>query len=154
MAKAGYTLSTAAGVGLVAATAKTVLSVIAPAQFGIDLKKIRVGTDGVTATNTPILIELCRSTQAGAGTSGTAVTVQQAYGPTITAGFTGGSNFSAEPTVLTAIETWQLDPNKSTLLYDYPLGDTPDTPVSNAFAIRMTAAQAVNVRVTLVFERT
>jgi hypothetical protein len=56
MAKAGYTLSTAAGVGLVAATAKTVLSVIAPAQFGIDLKKIRVGTDGVTATNTPILI--------------------------------------------------------------------------------------------------
>lgn len=153
MGKAGYTLTNAAAVGLVAATAKSVLSVIAPAQFGIDLKKVRLGTDGVTASALPIHVELCRSTQAGAGTSGTAVTVNQAYGPTITAGFTGGSNFSAEPTVLTALESWLVDPNKSTVLYDYPLGDTYDTTVSQAFVIRCTAPAAVNVRCTMVFER-
>lgn len=154
MAKAGYSLANAAAVALVAATAKTVLSVIAPAQFGIDLKKLRFGTDGVTATAVPILVEICRSTQAGAGTSGTAVTVQQIYGPTITAGFTGGSNFSAEPTVLTVLESWLVDPNKSTVLYDWPLGDTIDTAVSQALVVRCTAPAAVNVRVTMIFERT
>jgi hypothetical protein len=153
MAKAGYSLATAAAVGLVAATAKTVLNVIAPAQFGIDLKKVRFGTDGVTASALPIHVELCRSTQAGAGTSGTAVTVNQAYGPTITAGFTGGSNYSAEPTALTVLESWLIDPNKSTVLYDYPLGDTYDTVVSQGLCLRCTAPAAVNVRVTLVFER-
>lgn len=154
MAKAGYSLVNAAAVALVAATAKTVLSVIAPAQFGVDLKKVRFGTDGVTASALPILVELCRSTQAGAGTSGTAVTVNQAYGPAITAGFTGGSNFSAEPTALTVLESWLVDPNKSTVLYDYPLGDTFDTAVSQAMVVRCTAPAAVNVRVTMVFERT
>jgi hypothetical protein len=153
MAKAGYSLVNAAAVGLVAATAKVVLNVIAPAQFGIDLKKIRMGTDGVTASALPIHVELCRSTQAGAGTSGTAVTVQQAYGPVITAGFTGGSNYSADPTVLTVLESWLVDPNKSTVLYDYPLGDTYDTLVSQGMAMRCTAPAAVNVRFTMVFER-
>jgi hypothetical protein len=156
MSKAGYSLvtATAGGVPLVAATAKSVLSVIAPAQFGVDFKKLRFGTDGVTASALPILVELCRSTQATAGTSGTAVTVVQTYGPTITAGFTGGSNFSAEPTALTVLESWLVDPNKSTVLYDYPLGDTYDTAVSQAIVLRCTAPAAVNVRATFVFERT
>jgi hypothetical protein len=153
MSKAGYSLVNAAAVALVAATAKSVLSVIAPAQFGVDLKKIRIGTDGVTATALPIHVEICRSTQAGAGTSGTAVTVNQVYGPTIAAGFTGGSNFSAEPTVLTVLESWLIDPNKSTVIYDYPLGDTFDTVVSQALVLRCTAPAAVNVRATMVFER-
>jgi hypothetical protein len=154
MAKSGYSLVNAAAVALVAATAKTVLSAIAPAQFGVDLKKFRVAFDGVTATAVPVLVEVCRSTQATAGTSGTAVTVQQVYGPTITAGFTGGSNFSAEPTALTVLDSFLLDPNKGVVLYDYPLGDTPDTAVSQAIVIRCTAPAAVNVRAGLVFERT
>lgn len=154
MAKAGYSLANAAAVALAAATAKVILNVIAPAQFGIDLKKVRLGTDGVTATATPILVEVCRSTQATAGTSVTAVTVQQVYGPSIVAGFTGGSNYSADPTALTVVESWLVDPNKSTLLYDFPLGDTPDTLVSQGMCIRCTAPAVVNVRATLIFERT
>lgn len=153
MAKAGYSLATAAAVALVAATAKTVLNAIAPAQFGVDLKKIRFGTDGVTASALPILCELCYSTQATAGTSGTAVTVNQIYGRTITPGFTGGSNYSAEPTVLTVLDSWLVDPNKSTILYDWPLGDTFDTAVSNGLLLRCTAPAAVNVRTTFYFER-
>lgn len=154
MTKAGYTLQTAAGVALVAATAKSVLSVIAPAQFGVDLQKIRVSFDGVTASAVAVLCEVCVSTQAGAGTSGTAVTVNQVYGRSITAGFTGGSNFSAEPTTLTAVDSFLLDPNKGLVVYDIGPGTTLDTAVSQAMILRCTAPAAVNVRASMWFERT
>lgn len=153
MAKAGYSTASGAAVALVAATAKTVLNVIAPAQFGIDLKKFRVAFDGVTASAVPVLIELMLSTQATAGTS-TAGTVNQVYGRTITAGFTSAYNYTAEPTVLSLIDSFLLDPNKGLVLYDFPLGDTPDSAVSNGIALRCTAPAAVNVRATMWFERT
>jgi hypothetical protein len=153
MAKAGYSAATGAAVALVAATAKTVLAVTAPAQFGVDLKKLRVGFDGVTASAVPVLVELCYSTFATAGTS-TAGTVNQTYGRTIVAGFTTAYNYTAEPTVLTPFDRWTLTPNGGLVIYDYPLGDTPDTAVSNGFALRLTAPAAVNVNATLWFERT
>ena len=71
MAKAGYSIRTTAAVALSAATAKTVLCVITPAQFGIDLKKVRVGFDGVTASAVPVLCELMTSTLATNSTPGT-----------------------------------------------------------------------------------
>lgn len=153
MAKAGYSTATGAAVALAAATAKTILSVIAPAQFGIDLKKFRVAFDGTSATNVPVLVEIMLSTQAAAGTS-TAGTVNQIYGRTITAGFTSAYNFTVEPTALSVIDSFLLDPNKGLVMYDFPLGDTPDSPVSNAILIRCTAPAIVNVRGTMVFERT
>lgn len=153
MAKAGYSTATGAAVALVAATAKTVLNVIAPAQFGVDLKKFRVAFDGVTASAVPVLVELMASTQATAGTS-TAGTVNQIYGRAITAGFTSAYNYTAEPTVLSLIDSFLLDPNKGVVLYDFPLGDTPDNDVSRGICIRCTAPAAVNVRASMVFERT
>jgi hypothetical protein len=151
MAKAGYTCSTEGAVALAAATAKTVLSVIAPAQFGVDLKKIRLGFDGVSASAVPALVELIVFTTDG---TGTAVTVDQVYGRTITAGFTGKKNYSVEPTGVTAVDEWLLSPNSSTVLYDWPLGDTPDTAVSNGFGLRINAPAVVNCRATFWFERT
>lgn len=156
MAKAGYTIQTGAAVGLVAATAKSVLCVIAPAQFGIDLKKFKIGFDGVTATAVPVLWELCFSTLATnstPGTANTAGTVNQIYGRTITAGFTGFYGSTSEPTVLTPFDSDLLSPVGGVLMYDYPLGDTPDTPVSNGIVLRLTAPAAVNVRASFTFER-
>ena len=153
MAKAGYSAATGAAVALAAATAKTVLAVTAPAQFGVDLKKLRVGFDGVTASAVPVLVELCYSTFATAGTS-TAGTVHQTYGRSITAGFTTAYNYTAEPTVLTTIDRWTLTPNGGLVIYDFPLGDTPDSAVSQGFALRLTAPAVVNVNATLWFERT
>ena len=161
MAKAGYTTGVGAtATPLVAATAKTVLCVICPAQFGIDLKKVRVSTDGVTASALPVLCELMLSTLATnstPGTNNTAGTVLQVYGQTITPGFTSfySSTAGNEPTALTLIEPpFWLDPNKSTVIYDIPLGDTPDAADTDGFVFRMTAPAAVNVRVTGFFERT
>lgn len=157
MAKAGYTLQTGAAVALSAATAKTVLCVIAPAQFGIDLKKVRVGFDGVTSSAVPVLCELMTSTLATnstPGTNNTTGTVTQIYGRSITAGFTGFYASTTEPTVLTAFDQWLLTPNGGLLFYDFPLGDTPDTAVSAGIVLRCTAPAAVNVRASFTFERT
>lgn len=156
MAKAGYTLQTGAAVALAAATAKTVLCVIAPAQFGIDLKKVKIGFDGVSASAVPVLCELMTSTLATnstPGTNNTTGTVVQAYGRTITAGFTGFYNSTTEPTVLTAFDQWLLTPNGGLLFYDWPLGDTPDTAVSSGIVLRCTAPAVVNVRASFSFER-
>jgi hypothetical protein len=155
MAKAGYITSTEGAVALSAATAKSILGVAAPSSFGVDLKKFRVAFDGVTASNVPVLIELCYATFAtnGPGTNSTSTTVDQMYGRSITAGFTAAKNWTTEPTELTPLEEWLLTPAGGTIVYDYPLGDTPDTAVSNGFVLRLNAPATVNVRATFLFER-
>jgi hypothetical protein len=151
VAKAGYTACTGAAVATGTAL-KTIISVIAPAQFGVDLKKIHFGFDGVSASAVPILCELWLFTTDGTGTAGT---VNQVYGRAITAGFTTKYNYTIEPTGFTGpLDSWLLTPNGGTALYDLPLGDTPDTAVSNGFALRTTAPATVNVRASLWFERT
>jgi hypothetical protein len=148
--KAGYSAEVGAAVALVAATAKTILSVIAPATFGVDLRGIRVSFDGVTASAVPVVVELVTFTTDGTGSAGT---VAQSSGRTITAGFTTKYNYSVEPTTATLIDRYTLTPNGGTLIYDYPADRTPDCAVSNLFAIRCTAPAAVNVNAAMLFER-
>lgn len=156
MAKAGYSSSTEADVALVATTAKTVLGVLAPAQFGVDLRGLEIAFDGVTTTDKPVLIELCGTTFAtnAPGTNSTSNTVQQIYGRSITAGFTSGYAWTVEPTVISVLKTIRLTPNGGTYDYDWPLGETPDNAVSTGFSIRCTApTSAVNVRSSVRYER-
>ena len=148
--KAGYYAEVGAAVALAPATAKTVLTVIAPAQFGVDLVGFRLGFDGVTAANTPVVVEIVTWTTDGTGTGGTVV---QAYGRSITAGFTSKYNYSVEPTTPTLVDRYSLTPNGGAIVYDYPRDRTPDTAVSNLIGIRLTAAQAVNCNATMIFER-
>src|SRR5262245_66534961 len=108
MAKAGYSLQTGAAVALSSGVAKTILCVIAPAQFGIDLRAIDIGFDA-SAAATGILVELCTSTLATnstPGTNNTTGTVNQIYGRSITAGFTGFYNGNAEPTMRTQMQSY------------------------------------------------
>jgi hypothetical protein len=143
-----------AAVALAAATPKSVLAVIGTANFGVNLKKIDIGFDGVTASAIPGLVELCRSTQAGAGTSTTAGTPTQVGGTTITPGFTAQYAYTVEPTVLTVVRSWLITPTSSEFTYDFPLGDEPDTPVSGAFILRCTFPAIVNCRAGMTYERT
>ncbi len=156
MAKAGYTLPMGAPVALSAGVAKTALCVICPAQFGIDLTKMRLGFDGVTASAVPVLVEFCDSTLATnstPGTNNTTGTVTQVYGRAITAGFTGFYASTSEPTVLTRYDSWTLTPNGGLVIYDWPLGSTHDTPVSAGIALRLNAPAAVNANGAFWFER-
>jgi hypothetical protein len=149
--KAGYSAETGAAVALAASTAKTVLTVIAPASFGVDLIGFEVSFDGVTAANIPVLVEVVSYTTDGTGTAGT---VNQVYGRTITPGFTTKYNYSAEPSgTVTSLYRNTITPNGGSLYYDFPRDRTPDTAVSTLIGIRCTAAQVVNVNATLVVER-
>jgi hypothetical protein len=151
MAKAGYTTVTGAAVALVTATPKTVLAVLAPAQFGVDLLGVKIGFDGITATDKAVLIELVLYTADGTSTAGA---VNQVYGRAITAGFAGKYNYSIEPTGPTVLDAWTLTPIGGLALYDLPLGQTYDCAVSQLIGVRCTApTNAVNARASMKFER-
>jgi hypothetical protein len=158
MAKAGYIVRTSSAVALSAATAKTCLMVITPSSFGGDLKKFRIGFDGVTSSAVPVFWELVSSTNATNSTPGTGNTsesgnIQQVYGRSITTGFTAFSASTSEPTVLTTLDANLLTPTGGLLVYDFPLGDTFDWNVSAGLGIRLTAPAAVNARCSMIFER-
>ena len=152
MAKAGYSATAGAAVALSAATAKTILTVLAPAQFGVDLRGFTISLDGSTSTAAPVLWELCSLDGTTAGTS-TAGTVRQEYGRVITAGFTTGYNFTAEPTVLTVLDGDYIPAFNGVIIRDYPFNAGPDSAVSAGFALRLTAPASVNARAALRFER-
>jgi hypothetical protein len=77
----------------------------------------------------------------------------QAYGRSITAGFTSKYNYTIEPTTPTLVDRYSITPNGGAIVYDYPRDRTPDTAVSNLIGIRLTAAQVVNCNATAIFER-
>lgn len=155
MAKAGYTIVTGGAVALTASTAKSVLGVKSATDFGVDLKKIWWGFTGVTATEAPVVCELCYCTFGAnsPGTNSSSVTPAQVYGRTIAHGVTAAKTWTTEPTAITVLGEVPLTPNGGTLLYDSPLGDTPDCAPNEGFVLRFTAAASVSVRATMWFER-
>jgi len=140
---------------LTAATAKSILGVKAHANSGLQLKEFEVAFDGVTSSATPVLVEICYATFAtnSPGTNSTSVTPSQCYGRVLTAGFTAGKNWSAEPTVLTVIKEFLLAADKGFVAFQWPLGREPDTALAEGFVIRCTAPAGVNVRASLDVER-
>jgi len=148
------TLYTMPGVSsaLTAATAKTVLSVVAPASFGINWLRYEISFDGATSTAIPAKVELCTHTAATAGTS-TAATAVQVGGVVIASGVTGATNFTVEPTVLTPFDTFTLPVYGGTGIVPFTPGQEPNSVVSQGFAIRITAQAAVNCTASLWFER-
>lgn len=151
MARSKYTAAGAAS-ALAAATAKTVVSVLAPAQFGVNWLGYEISFDGATSTAVPAMIELCSLTGATAGTS-TAVTVTQDGGTTITAGFTAATNYTAEPTVLTVLKRLYLPVYGGAAIVQFPESEQPNSVVSQGFAVRVTSPATVNCIASLKFDR-
>lgn len=147
----GYTIETTADVALTAATAKTILSVINAANSLIRLTEFGVSFDGVSSTAEPVTVELCSSTQAGAGTS-TSQTPVQLRGPTRTVQATGARNYTAEPTTLTVLKRWLVHPQTGIVL-QFPLGREPEqTVTSDALCLRCTAPATLNAQGYMEFE--
>jgi hypothetical protein len=156
MSSTGYACTTQADVALAAATAKSILGVLAPASFGVSLRGFQVSFNGTTASATPALVELCTATFVtnGPGTNSTSGTVRQESGRAIAAGFTTAYAWSTEPTALVVVENFLITPNGGSLLYDYPLEREPDNDVSVGFVLRVTAPAIVTgVRATMKFGR-
>lgn len=149
---AQYTVESNGDIALTAATAKTVLSVINAANALIRLTELCASFDGTLATAEPVTVELCSSTEAGAGTA-TAHTIVQSSGPTRTVQATAKRNFTAEPTVLTVLKRWLVRPDGGLLLLQFPLGREPEQVVTaDALVLRCTAPANVNFQGYLEFE--
>jgi hypothetical protein len=158
MSSVAYKVDTSAAVALAAATAKTALMVITPAQFGACLTHFSIGFDGTSASAVPVFWEVVRSTNATNSTPGTGNTsesanIVQIRGRSITTGFTAFSASTSEPTVLTRLDGNNLTPNGGLLVYDFPLGREFECDVSAGLGIRLTAPAIVNARVSMQFER-
>ena len=130
--------------------AKTVLNLIAGANQPITIIEWGVSFDGVTSSAIPATVELCQSTQATAGTVGaTPPAVVQLSGRVIAIQATSQHNYTAEPTVLTPIESKFVPQFMGTYEKQYPLGQEPDCDLSGgtvkALAIRVNVSASVNV---------
>jgi hypothetical protein len=153
--KVGYATNTEGAVALTGGAAKTILGVRGNAAFGVDWLGYEIGFDGVTASAVPVLVELCYVTFATnpPGTNSTGTTIDTMYGRVVASGFTGGRNWTAEPTVVTAFHEFLLTPNGGLIIKDFPRDRTPDSAFSEGFGIRCNAPANVNVRATMFFER-
>lgn len=148
---AGYTIETTADVALTAATAKTVLNVINASNALFRLVEFGVSFDGTSATAEPATVELCYSTQAGAGTN-TSQSPVQIRGATRTVQATGARNYTAEPTALTTWKRWLVHPQTG-IEMQFPLGREPEEIVTaDAICIRVTAPATVNCQAYMEFE--
>jgi hypothetical protein len=151
-----YGATTGGAVALTAAAAKSILGVRGNAAFGVALKYVQVGFAGVTASDAPVLVELCYATFAtnAPGTASTSVTPFQANGRVLAHGTTAAKTWTTEPTVLTVIDEMLLTPNGGLVKWAYPLGDEPDSAFSEGFVIRCNAPTSnVDVRATVGWNR-
>lgn len=152
--RAIYVADTEGVVALAAATTvKTIFGVIADSGHAIDLLAIGYSLDGVTASEKPVLVELCAmqfSTNAP-GTNSTAVTIDSESGPRVAETFTAAKNWTAEPTgTITSLRPLDCDPYKFVYERDFAPDNSPDFAASQGFAVRMTipsGGAAVNARV-------
>ncbi len=149
---ARYVVTVAADAALTAATAKTIVSIIAAAIAPFRVTEIGVSFDGIVATAVPVLVELMSSTQAGAGTPGSSPTPTQVGGPTRTVQAAGAEDYSGEPSVLTAIRKWLVHPQTG-IVIQFPLGREPEQVITaDAYVLRCTAPASVNATGYIEFE--
>jgi hypothetical protein len=129
------------------AGAKTVLKLITPTTFSLEILEFALFTDGVTATAVPATWDLFISDETTAGTgTGTAVTTQisgaaQAHGLTV------GQNFSAEGTTYTIVKSGYIPQFMGSLILQHPLGNEVESPAGTADSIGLRINVTANVNV-------
>lgn len=135
--------------------AKTVLKLITPTGFGIEIHEIGVSMDGVTSSAVPATVDAFTSDETTAGTNvGTAVTTQT-RGAVIAHGLTVGQNMSAEGTTYTIIRSWFVPQYMGLFVIQNPLGLGTNSPAGTAdsYGIRINTSATVNVLAYIVWSR-
>jgi hypothetical protein len=138
-----------------AGTAKTVLNVIAASNRRFVVTEFGIGFIGASGSAKPVLVELCTSTQATAGSGSSSVTIAAADpGNASTVQATANKGYTGEPTALTAIRRWRVHPQAG-LIVQFPLGREPSPDINKGMCIRVTfesAETTTNVDAYLEFE--
>lgn len=121
-----------------AGTAKTVLNVISAANRRVKVTEFGIGFIGASGSAKPVLVELCTSTQATAGSGSSTVTPAPVDpGDAATVQATANKGFTSEPTVYTVVRTYRVHPQAG-LIYPFPLGRELTTDIAKAIAVRVT----------------
>ena len=146
--RSGTSATNSTAVATVAATAKTVVSVLGAATDTLALKRIRISFASVTATDVPALVEVGITTAAGAGTAFTPV---QMTGSPLASSAAALYNHSGEPTYTRILESTHVPVNNGVMEWWYPLGEEPLAAISQGFGIRVTSPQAQSVFASILY---
>jgi hypothetical protein len=127
--------------------AKTVLKLVTPTSFNIEIMEMALFTDGVTSSAVPATWDLFTSDETTAGTgSGTAVTTQ-VRGTTLAHGLTVTQNHSAEGTTYTIVKSGFIPQFMGSLVLPNPLGTEETSPAGTADSIGLRINVTANVNV-------
>ena len=136
-------------VALVAATPKTVLQVVAPANHRLKVKEIDVSFDGISNVEKPVLVELMYQTTAGTASALTLVKEDDSQAETPLS--TALQTYTVEPTLGNVIRAFYIHPQTG-VIFQLPLGDEIRVGGGKRLAVRCTAPAAVNVTACVRFE--
>ena len=138
-----------AEVALTAATAKTVIQLVAAANHRVAVLGWGVFFDGTSVTAEPVQVRLLRQTTAGTASALTPVALDGSVGETIQT--TAQHTATAEPTAGNVVDVAEVHPQQGYEVI-YPLGQEVILAGGGRVGIECTAPAGVNVRAKIRFE--
>jgi len=138
-----------AEVALVAATAKTVVQIVAPANHRVRVLGWGVFFDGVSVTAEPVQVILARQSTAGTMSALTPVPLDDSLAETLQV--TAQHTATVEPTTGVTVDVAEVHPQQGYEIM-YPLGEQPVVGGGDRVGIICTAPAVVNVRAKIRFE--
>ncbi len=136
-------------VTLAAATAKTVIQLVAPSNHRVAILGFGVFFDGTSVTAEPVQVRVLRQTTAGTMSALTPVALDGSVGETIQS--TAQHTASAEPTAGNVVDVLEVHPQQGYEVM-YPLGQEIILQGGGRIGIECTAPATVNVRAKIRFE--
>lgn len=135
-------------IALSAATAQTVIQIVAPTNQRLKITEWGVFFDGISATAEPVQVRVLRQTTAGTMSSLTPVK-RSAGSETLQA--TAQHTATAEPTASDVLDMVEVHPQSG---YEklFPLGREIEVPGGGRVGIEVTAPATVNVRAKFAYE--
>lgn len=128
-------------IALVAATAKTILQMVAPTNQRLLLKGFSVSFDGISSTEAPVQVELLKQTTAGTSVAGTPVKDGDPGSETIQT--TSRITITVEPTASDVLRRYEVHPQGGGIERAFDLDSIP-IPGGTRLGLRCTAPSAVN----------
>jgi hypothetical protein len=148
MARSFGNAVTPSEVALVAATAKTVLMLTAPANQRVIVQRVGIFFDGTKSNNEPVLIQFYRMTDSGTFTSGSVADYQDMAH---TFNTTMGYNATVEPTYGELIDSFNIHPQQGIEII-LPLMQEMMISGGGRVGMVVTAPDAVNCIAKMMFE--
>lgn len=148
MARVRGVVTTEGEIALAAATAKTVLQLVAAANHPVAVKGFGVSFDGTSATAEPVQVDILRQTTAGTMSAATPVE-ETNTGTTLQT--TAQKTATAEPTAGNVLRRYEVHPQAG-ILEKFTIEDELILAGGGRLGIRCTAPANVNVTAHISFE--